>query len=530
MSGMEALAIIGCIAAVVSAYRDGGVIVDKIKQKRLARNAPPPLRLLEDSLARGPRAVEEAKETGIERFGAKYADKEAVGSLKDILIDLQGSLLKHLRQAQEDDNMTDFTTLVDASDIGRIRTVTVLNELYIRVANGTKVTQTPFGDMGSFSAPQDAPTAPNPVSQIVTSPPASLNNGNTIQQPRVSAHPGASEPPKEQRTTGKASFWDKIRRKSSSSDNSTATSSRRSSYIPLKRDAAHQGDDQDRIPSLTPTTSPQPTIDEENPWATENTQTSTADRETAPNDSFSRAPTLVQSGHQRPPITSNVLDTSSTKKLSPHEPHGGFCKGAYKLQVQEKDAMKLRNLPVAKTGGSHYMVCISEGRYWACCNSLCVFEGPARLDGRKWAFDDTVRERYGVRYRWSFLAKAHVALSKAENGKYDYGCLFCIYDGYASPVYHGIRELMAHVGQHRGKPIAETLLQRIKCIRDRTATFEEDFDVNLTPLEDIPHSMTANPGQSARRSLLIAAASEGVSWTTNDETTNNNVDPWRDAV
>ena len=277
---MEAIAIIGCIAAVVSAYRDGGAILDKIKEKRVARHAPLPPRLLQDSLARGPRAVEEAKDTGIERFGTKYADKIALDSLKDILIDLQGSLLKHLRQAQEDDNMTDFTTLVDASDIGRIRTVTVLNELYVRVARGTTLTQTPFGDMGSLSPRQDGSIAPDVVTQVNISPPASLSRGKAIQQSVSSAFPESSEQPKEQRSTAKAGFFDKFRRKSSSDDNSTATSSRRSSSLLPKREVADQGDGRARTLSLSPMASPPTTIDEDNPWAAEDTQRSTMDRET----------------------------------------------------------------------------------------------------------------------------------------------------------------------------------------------------------------------------------------------------------
>ncbi|KAL8907715.1 MAG: hypothetical protein Q9171_005756 [Xanthocarpia ochracea] len=524
---MEAIAIIGLVAAVVSAYRDGGIIVDKIKQKRAARQAPPPPRLLEDSLARGPRAVEEAKETGVERFGTRYADKMALDSLKDILIDLQGSLLKHLRQAQEDDNMTDFTTLVDASDIGRIRTVTVLNELYIRVAMGTTVTQTSFGDIGSFSgsqiARQDGPTAPDVVSHVVTSSSVSHSNSMTIQQPR----PANTESPEQtngQRTSAKAGFFDKFRRKSSSDENVVPTSGRRLSNTRSKHDAARHGDGQDKALPLPPMASPQAAIDEDNPWATEDTRTTIMDREFAPDDRFSRAPTLVPNARQRSSMASSASSMSSLKMLSPHEFHGGFCKGAYRMQVQEKDAMKLRNRSVAKTGGRHYMACLSEDRYWACCSSQCAFEGPAHQVGNNWAFDDTVREGHGVRYRWSFLAKAHIALPKTKNKSYDYGCVFCIYGGYECPVFHGIRDFIVHVGNHRGKAISELMLRRANCVNGRIATLEEDFDVNLTPLEVDPHSRSEDAGQSAQHSLLSAAATDGVSYTTNDETAN--VDPW----
>ena len=312
---MEAIAIIGCIAAVVSAYRDGGVSVDKIKQKRLARQAPPPPRLLEDSLARGPRAVEEAKVSGVERFRDKYADKLALDSLKDILIDLQGSLIRHLRQAQEDDNMNDFTTLVDASDIGRIRTVTVLNDLYVRVAKANIVPQQSFRDIGSFTAQQQDSLASSVVSQVANSPPAGPNNAKSIQHSLISAPHRKSEQPKEQPNPAKTSFLDRFRRKSSSDDNSTPTSSRRSSNLSSNPDPAHPANGRERNLSLTPITSPQATIDEDNPWATEDTRTITAYSEILPNESFSRAATLVSNNQPRPSTTNRLSTTPSVAML-----------------------------------------------------------------------------------------------------------------------------------------------------------------------------------------------------------------------
>lgn len=58
----------------------------------------------------------------------------ATQALQEILIHLQGTLLRHLWAAQENDNLTDFNIVVDASDFGRIKSVTVLNELYMRMA------------------------------------------------------------------------------------------------------------------------------------------------------------------------------------------------------------------------------------------------------------------------------------------------------------------------------------------------------------------------------------------------------------
>ncbi|KAL8775986.1 MAG: hypothetical protein Q9213_008417 [Squamulea squamosa] len=530
---MEAIAIIGCIAAVVSAYKDGGAIVDKIKQKRLAKQAPPPTRLLEESLARGPRAVQEAKENGIDRFGSRYAqgDKLALDSLKDILIDLQGSLIRHLRRAQEDDNMADFGTLVDASDIGRIRTVTALHELYMRVALGATtigptITQRPFGELGTFSNPQLAiqkdPITPGMLSNVpmhiidstVTQSADGIEHNSDTPQVQP-ASPSRQLP--ERRTTPRTGIFDRFRRRSSTEESHSGRNSARSSD---DKGSTSEGLHLKNL-STSPLTSPQASIDEDNPWVTESTVPNPVISTATVDQSMSRASTLVASTMEKPSTTSRKSSASTARMLSPYEVHGGFCKGAYRLQVHEKDAMKLRNQSTAQTG---------EGYYWACCSSKCAFEGPANYDGRNRGFDNTVRESHGIRYRWSFLAKAHVTLSKVQNGRYDYGCVFCIYDGFKCPVFHGIKDFMEHVGTHRGKSIAETMLQRIKCINDRVATLDEDYDVNLTPLEIPPKSSSISGfSQLSQPSMQSASARDRVSWSTSNETMAD-VDPWRDAT
>ena len=74
MSGMEVVAVISCVAAVVSAYKDAGKIVKQIKAKRAAKRALAPTQSLESSLERGPVAVEQAKDNGIERYGSRFSD------------------------------------------------------------------------------------------------------------------------------------------------------------------------------------------------------------------------------------------------------------------------------------------------------------------------------------------------------------------------------------------------------------------------------------------------------------------------
>ena len=72
MSGAEALAIIGCVAAVVSAYHNGSTIVETIKKKRRKRNIPEPTVQLEESLHRGFTDIVTARDDGVNRYGSAF--------------------------------------------------------------------------------------------------------------------------------------------------------------------------------------------------------------------------------------------------------------------------------------------------------------------------------------------------------------------------------------------------------------------------------------------------------------------------
>lgn len=99
-------------------------------------------------------------------------------------------------------------------------------------------------------------------------------------------------------------------------------------------------------------------------------------------------------------------------------------------------------------------------------------------------FDDTVRAHSAVQYRWTFLAKCHVALSRVKNGEYDYQCVFC---GIQPSLYRGEQAFIEHVSeQHRGQQPDPAISEKIRCIYGRVALEEEEFDVNLTPREDLP--------------------------------------------
>jgi hypothetical protein len=73
MSGIaEAIAIASCVAALISAYKDGSTIIEKIKQRRQTRGALPPTVYLEKSLEKGKNAIVEAVVEGREQFGPGY--------------------------------------------------------------------------------------------------------------------------------------------------------------------------------------------------------------------------------------------------------------------------------------------------------------------------------------------------------------------------------------------------------------------------------------------------------------------------
>ena len=190
-----------------------------------------------------------------------------------------------------------------------------------------------------------------------------------------------------------------------------------------------------------------------------------------------------------PPTSSSSASRTQTNQsdtLGSHHPHGGYCKGAHKLQAGfVKESVKRRNQSVSMTG---------QSIYWACASSKCAFEGPACKKGKKWFFDETVRKTDGVQYRWSFLAKCHVASSRVYDGQYDYQCVFCGVQPSSRSVHRGQYAFMEHVSQqHRGQQPDPSIYDKIHCIVGRVALEEEGFDVNLFPKEE-EHSPFTSAG------------------------------------
>lgn len=95
--------------------------------------------------------------------------------------------------------------------------------------------------------------------------------------------------------------------------------------------------------------------------------------------------------------------------------------------------------------------------------------------------------RYGVRFRWAFLAKSHVLQTKVKQELHTYKCVFCAYSGIDSPAVQGEDAFLEHIASHRGVEYAGAMLERTRCVNDRYAHDDEDWDINLFPLNGSPH-------------------------------------------
>jgi hypothetical protein len=99
---------------------------------------------LEWSLRRSPHEIESRFQQYRQELGPRYkeyddGDSIAREQMKDIIIKLQGAMLKHLREAQERGTTLDLMALQIESEQGRVRTLVILGDLYHRLARPSPV-------------------------------------------------------------------------------------------------------------------------------------------------------------------------------------------------------------------------------------------------------------------------------------------------------------------------------------------------------------------------------------------------------
>ena len=443
---------------------------------------------------------------------------------------------------------------MDASDIGRIRTIRVLSELYERLAD--RASSNPAGS-SSFEhlmnksvnpaiydggqAPPIAP--PNPYNQMGSG----ARNEPIFARPQLPPTPQESRSPEQMPSLlGQAP---PIPISPVSPPTSEKKRSKHKFYIPYfgRTSSVASNDSNASVPSSTrsesigPSSSRHPSFAANpSPLSTPSSQSSSnqpnGKRESNPWASTENTPVV----HQKPEKQLSMQPAPSIPSItpskwpSPENNYSGFCKGAYKLQVGFKDGLKLHNQSISMGGQNFVHICGS---------TKCAYQGPALKRNNKFVISDSVRDLPGIRWRWSFFAKSHVAMARAKKGIHDYQCIFCVLQGRGSELFHHMRELIDHVLQHRGEHLNEAILQHAKCINDRRARSSENFDVNLIPYEadTAPPSFIPPPSRQttlspSRQTTLVEAqltnspssARGSIAGWSNSDDAMSVIDPWKD--
>lgn len=540
------------------------------------KRAPPPPRLLEESLDQAPHDIEKERLRGVERFGPAFdmGDHIAIIQLQQITIHLQASLLGKLRNTAFDDDhkITDFSYLVDVVELERDRTIATLHELRQRLS-GTSTPlaestplQTPSPDSSKIDLgvltppPESTPVrkAPTERSQSVIHHPPKQDVKPVQRQPTWTRDLGQSgDPSGDDDTVSLSSHHTNHRKRSSilhflkhNRTHSTAFDKDRLSP------AAEEPSRQKSVASMAPirdgfeeNTTPQqaqggapqrPSYDRWNDSATdvwnkpnyERRDTVNLAPDAAPSDGLQRQMSNTSSVVSNPllshplntshpsnphlshPLTPpspvmtlrsnstfsqstyahsafSILTSTQTGSTSvnvptptPENDYLGFCKCAWKIQNGDrKGAMsKCRDV---EPWSRHPTSAANAMMYLTCQSNKCAFRSnfTARDTDKIWERVITAESK-GVRLRWAFLAKTHVAQKVVTKQQFSFKCPFCVFSCGQSGVYLGVDCYINHISsEHRGKAISEIVLYKTSCINDRRAEDGEEFDINIWPDE-----------------------------------------------
>ncbi|OQE45898.1 hypothetical protein PENCOP_c001G07100 [Penicillium coprophilum] len=537
MSGVEVIAVVACVAAIVSAYNDGSRMYTAIKKKYHERQST---RALERSLTLGRTEIQSRFDQHHQELGRRYWDGDAIAreQMKDIIITLQGALLRHLREAQEQGTTLDLNALQIESDQGRVRTLAILGDLYLRLSRpshippsfsmfinpdpnyhrrnpqgGGSSSNSPDGYLPSYSSEMQYFSGGYPVS------PGSYTTGRILTQDTVGLpreYPATSP-----RTNRRSSVFGSAltsmgelfhSRPGRSSTHSFASSAPEPGYIPPRGFDAVSPSTTDRIPELDvrPATPHRPQLQlspiphdvvSGNPWKDSDSDSG--------DDTFSPARIKEENAHLSPisPSTqtrhsslsaasiastdstpSNPSTLSSTDANRPLWPPSksnnylGFCKGAWKVHTG------FRGFRIYTEPGTGFYTQQS----WLRC-AHCAFEAPMapKSSSRNPQFEGSVRthKASGVRYRFGFLAKSHVHCKRDAASHFApntprgaFCCVFCCAMAHGSmQVYGNLDTFLAHLAEQHWAVERETLavLPSIRRVVGRIAPDSEDFDVNI---------------------------------------------------
>jgi len=412
--------------------------------------------------------------------------------------------LEKLRSAAFDDEVTDFTQLVDQADLGRDRTIGALLEFRQRLLQAAPINELqPTSTRGSQLSLQgrSPPITSSNESSSDLAPPAPARHHKTWTREYSSSREASGE---EDAASGADDGHFHSHRKRHGSLLGFLSRHHRSHSggkedTPRIEETRHPSTSHTSIPFHPPKQcdasqhSPSSTSQPEARFTYQAWEDDPAEIWGAKPHASERRDTVIApdaaSPNQTPPISMSIARSYSGAALhhalthahssttiptpTPENDYLGFCKSAWKLQNGDHKAMQ--RCREFNDGWSHATV-----YYLACAHSKCAFAG--HIDVSKiWAKVWNVAAK-GIKFRWSFLAKSHVPQQKVKDHQYAYKCMFCVFTGDPSPVYFGTDTLLDHVQGHRGQQMGDVILYKAKCVADRVAGDEEEFDVNLFPV------------------------------------------------
>lgn len=535
-----------CVAAVISAFRDGDLTVQQLKAKRGASQLPLPPSSLEECISEAPREIERERKRGIERCGSAFesGDHIAVIAIQRVTIELRSTLLEQLRYAVSDDAVTDFTAMIDLADEAREDTIAAMVALRRRLMSTGAVSEIsegvasprPYGDTTPASPPPAPPMSPTrhfslpPVQSFQQFQMHNYQHQQSYQnyqpqpdyqqyyaqslpmhpvqrfqtfpsQPFMSPdqYPSAEEISISENTPisgGEASqqggqkrhgsLFSFLRRNTthSTSSNDTVQPTGTINHSPLASPASYTSNRSGgRHPGSPPDSRNTLVEVEEDPFETMSQHSSVPD--IARNDTRSSVATDQSLGGSiRSTPATTISNVSIGSKKKPSESRTVVAPSPDNNYLGFcKGAWKAQNGdPKAMIERMDFAVSAQSKATYPSC-SKCDFKGHQFTRILKnKVWPD---ERRNIKYRWTFLAKSHVKQKSATDRNYNYQCLFCIFLGVKDRVIYNESSYLDHISQeHRlnGNELDDVVLHRTGCVAGRVCKDNEKFDINLLPL------------------------------------------------
>lgn len=541
MSSATAAPVVACVAAVVAAYNDSLKLLHAMKKKKHRRGQSTESKL-ESSLKLGHSEILARWNMNAAQLGKRYEDGDITSreNMEEIFIKVQEKLLNQLRASVENNSSLDVNAALLVSDLGRARTIFVLQELYQRIAVTISAplslpkdsTVNPSSTMTRYmefyqkhGIPIDPSSNDWPVLPDPSPPPRELQGNGMLPDGIAELDDEPASPSSRRRFSffgsSTSSLWKTRPRNDSqlsfrsppiSSMGSAADENRSiASMDTIKLDIPYQRNqhaaeldatrelrdlhisprkDEERSDSAIAMK-----FDENIFLSSEKIPVHSPVREEVQSDTawsrpfFPRSQTTSSISKTSMISGKNESSVGSTpllaRTVSPavrnksywpprrDNKYAGFCKGAWKLSF-----------------GTGKLVYNSEpyGFYgyrqrWCC--PCCFFSSePGPPTPKKEAkVDQTIyeHEETGIRYRWLFLAKSHIA--KKEGITQDtsgFGCIFCVAESNVpAPVSLSVDDFMNHLVSHSRVDPVGMLAELTKLVVGRAAQDDEDFEINI---------------------------------------------------